>query len=210
MMRRSRSSFGPARMLGGVLIVLIAVAAFGAYQQLSRPALPTATPLPPIADPTTPPPTPTADGTIEARLRIVAPKAALSTTITRLYFTPDGSNWDLTYLDAFAGHLEGTPDIGQGGNYVLAGHVELKDGIPGPFANVHKLAVGDDIMIYSETPDKPYLVRYKVTDVKSVEPTAIDVIRNRGYEELTLITCSDWDQQKGEYLTRVIVHAKPY
>jgi LPXTG-site transpeptidase (sortase) family protein len=197
-------------LLGGVVIVLIAVGAFGVFQGLSRPALPSATPLPPTAEATAPLPTPTLGGTPQARLRIVAPKAALSTTITRLYFTADGSNWDLTYLDNFAGHLEGTPDIGQGGNFVLAGHVELKDGIPGPFVNVHKLTVGDDIMIYSETPDKPYLVRYRVTDVKSVEPNAIDVIRNRGYEELTLITCSDWDQQKGEYLTRVIVHAKPY
>jgi LPXTG-site transpeptidase (sortase) family protein len=213
MYRRSRSPITPLRLLGGLVIVMASVVAFTVYQQANR----IAAPSPTVAPPTNPAiaasasATPqTAQGASPVRLRIVSPKASLSTTITPLYITPDGQNWDLTYLDNFAGHLEGTPEIGQGGNFVLAGHVELKDGRPGPFANVGKLVVGDEIMIYSETPDQPFLVRYKVTEVKSVEPTDIAVMRNRGYEELTLITCADWDQPSEQYLTRVIVHAKPY
>jgi len=211
MYRRPNAST-PARLLGGAAIIVLVVLAFGAYQFLQSTTQEvevyvTATPLPQTQAPSVVASQPTAQ---PAQLRIVSPKASLSTTITELYISPTGENWDLTYLENFAGHLEGTAQLGKGGNYVLAGHVELKDGVPGPFINLNKLVPGDDIMIYSEAASQPYVVRYKVTEVKNVEPDDLSVIRNRGYEELTLITCADWDQKSEQYLTRVIVHAKPY
>jgi LPXTG-site transpeptidase (sortase) family protein len=213
MYRRSNAPNGVLRLLGGIIIIIGAVVAFTLYQRSdsARPPLITPTPLPtaaPTAVAALPQPTPSA--TPEVRMRIVSPKASLSTAITRLYFTTEGENWDLTYLHNFAGHLEGTAELGMGGNFVLAGHVELGDGEPGPFKYIGNLKKGDEIMVYSETPEKPFVVRYKVTEVKEVDPTEISVIRNHGYEELTLITCDDWDQETGEYLTRVIVHARPY
>jgi LPXTG-site transpeptidase (sortase) family protein len=211
-MYRRRNASGASRLLGGAVIIVLAVVAFGAYQILQQ--APAQEVIVPVTA-TTIPPTQVATSVAQAtaqqnQLRIVSPKASLSTAITELYFSPDGENWDLTYLENFAGHLEGTPELGKGGNFVLAGHVELKDGIPGPFVNLYKLVPGDDIMIYSEVTNQPYVVRYRVTEVKTVQPNDISVIRNRGYEELTLITCSDWDQETEQYLTRVIVHAKPY
>ena len=211
MYRRSNDP-NPLRLLGGVVIIVLVVIAFGAYQQWAQSSVQEvqvfATATPPLQSQ---PPAATAQANSNTvQLRIVSPKASLSTTITELYFAPNGDNWDLNYLEGFAGHLEGTPELGKGGNYVLAGHVELKDGVPGPFINIHKLVPGDDIMIYSEMASQPYVVRYKVTEVKNVGPDDISVIRNRGFEELTLITCSDWDQKSEQYLTRVIVHAKPY
>lgn len=211
MYRRSNQPNGLLRLLSGMVIIIGAVIVFGLYQQFNatRPAQPTPT-LAAILQPTAIPTTAQVTPISVNKLRIVSPKASLSTAITSLYFTPTGENWDLTYLDNFAGHLEGTPEIGMGGNYVLAGHVELGDGKAGPFKYINGLKRGDEIMIYSESPEKPFVIRYKVTEVKEVEPDEISVIRNHGYEELTLITCDNWDQATGEYLTRVIVHARPY
>jgi LPXTG-site transpeptidase (sortase) family protein len=211
MYRRQRTT--PAfQWLTGLLLIVGIGLLFVAAQRLNinQPSGPrptdtraprTATPLPPTSPPVT---------ALDMRLHIASPKAGLSTGITGLYFTPQGDAWDLTYLDNQAGHLEGTANLGDGGNYVLAGHVELQDGRAGPFVNIGRLRSGDEIMIYSEAPENPLLVRYRVTEVKQVPPEDLSVLRNRGYEELTLITCADWDQTKQEYLTRIIVHARPY
>src|SRR5579859_2546127 len=99
--------------------------------------------------------------------------------------------------------------MGQGGNFVLAGHVELKDGSKGPFAELKQLANGDRITIIGNAQPHPIVRQYIVTEVGKVVPTDFDVIRNHGYEELTLITCDDWDQKSQMYNTRVIVHARP-
>ena len=141
-------------------------------------------------------------------LRIVADKANLLTEVTELYFGKH-NDWDLSRLGQLAGHLEGTPGIGQGGNYVLAGHVELKDGSMGPFANIGAMKAGDFISIFSDKPNQPLVMQYTVSTVNTVKPNNIDVIRNHGYEELTLITCSDWDQKTQSYNSRVVVHAVP-
>jgi len=92
---------------------------------------------------------------------------------------------------------------------VLAGHVELKDGKPGPFANIHSLSPGDPIAIVSDAPGTPIIMRYQVTEVMVVEPDDLNVIRNHGYEELTLVTCQGWDERTRSYNKRVIVHARP-
>lgn len=171
--------------------------------------------LPPTATPTltpSPQPTPTAialvPDTPEGERIIIAEKARLNAEIMVAPFGKT-TNWEISMLKQRAGHLEGTPDIGQGGNFVLAGHVELEDGAPGPFAYLRNLQPGDSISIVSRKEGQPRIYFYTVTEVKDVPPEDIAVLRNHGYEELTLITCDDWDQGQGKYLTRVIVHARP-
>jgi LPXTG-site transpeptidase (sortase) family protein len=210
--RRNRSGCTPQFLVVGTLIVLAAVIAFALFQQFQalRPQVivPTSTA---IAQHATAAPTITPEATPTARpytLKIVADRAQLLTDITELYFGTD-DDWDLTHLGQMAGHLEGTPDIGQGGNYVLAGHVEMKDGSPGPFALIGALQPGDFISIFSDRPGTPLIMQYAVSTVKTVKPTDFDVIRNHGYEELTLVTCKDWDQKTRTYLERVVVHARP-
>lgn len=213
---RRRSSLLQLVALGFIALGLGAITLiardFIVPRRLAGP-VPTATPATALSATTVSRPTDAATDNAAiavGQMRIVAPKVDISTAITQLYFSPQGDSWDLTYLDNMAGHLQGTADLGQGGNFVLAGHVELGDGRKGPFVNLSKLNAGDEIMIIDEDPTKPSVVRYKVTEIKTVAPDDISVLRNRGYEELTLITCDDWDQAAGEYLTRIIVHARPY
>jgi LPXTG-site transpeptidase (sortase) family protein len=208
MYSRRTSSSNPLRWFIGALIIIGAVGGFFVFQA-SQPTPPTG----PIPTPTPLPGTkavilPTAT-TRSTTYRIISEKAKLSTEITKLYYSLKEDNWDLTYLGALAGHLEGTPEIGQGGNFVLAGHVELRDGGKGPFAEVTRLSPGDPISILGDQRPNPVVYQYIVTEVKKVKPQEFGVMRNHGFEELTLITCDDWDQRTQLYDSRIIVHARP-
>lgn len=226
---KSRSLYSggcASQWIAGLFIVIVVVIVFKVFESTHNPASqlagppPTATslqtfipprsptaPLSPSASPTRPGQASPAQQSI-VPMRIVSEKARLSTQITPLYFGRN-DDWDLSTLGGFAGHLEGTPNMGQGGNFVLAGHVELKDGVPGPFANLSLLSVGDPITILSTTREATVATVYRVTSVEVVKPDAFDHIRNHGYEELTLVTCGDWDPISGTYRVRLIVHARP-
>ena len=119
MYSRRRSTPQTGRWLTGCFTILAAVVAFAVYQMVQTTSLSvaTATPIPLTAVPTsdltaTPHP---------ATLRVTAEKASLIATITRVYFGKT-DDWDVSYLNEYAGHLQGTAEIGQGGNVVLAGH----------------------------------------------------------------------------------------
>jgi len=209
-----------SRWIVGPFILVGAILAFALYQgrQIPSVILPrsigTNTPAPtantnPAATRSESTVMPTAAGIFQqpAVLKLLSDKAGITAEVTELYLAPtDG--WDLSHLDFYAGHLEGTPALGQGGNFVLAGHVELKDGTPGPFAHLDKLSAGDTLLIL-KLGSQSGIMRYTVTEVKSVPPDDFGQIRNHGYEELTLITCGDWSAQDRTYHTRVVVHARP-
>ncbi len=209
MYSRHHAARRSSRWLTGCVTILGAIAAFAVFQiiqttqvapgnlAVATPTYATATPI----DHQTATPAP-------ATLRVTAEKASLVATITRVYFS-NTDNWDVSYLNEYAGHLQGTAEIGQGGNVVLAGHVQLKDGRPGPFANIAHLTTGDPIAIVSDAPGNPVVMRYRVNEVRVVDPQDLNVIRNHGYEELTLVTCQDWDEKARTYNKRVIVHARP-
>lgn len=213
--RSNRSGCSLRVLLAGVFIVVATVITFTVYQQTQTQtaSLPTALANNQVAQATevaTADAIATAPATPFQKLptwRIVADKANLLTEVTEIYFGKD--DWDLSRLGQLAGHLQGTPMIGQGGNYVLAGHVELKDGSPGPFANIGQMKTGDFISIFSDKLGASLVMQYTVTTVTTVTPDDINVIRNHGFEELTLLTCSDWDQKVGTYDKRVVVHAVP-
>ncbi|MEP7286039.1 MAG: sortase [Chloroflexota bacterium] len=206
--RRKTSS--PAQWFIGLAIVLTSVIAFSIYQRWS-PAQSMITPTAQTADSSVATKTPipaTAVAAAPIIYKVSIDKTNLVTSIIDLYFGND-DGWDVSRLSQFAGHLQGTPNVGQGGNFVLAGHVEMKDGSPGPFANLNSLKPGDLILILSNDPQHPVVMRYGVIDIRSVSPDALSEIRNHGYEELTLITCQDWNDTTHLYQKRLIVHARP-
>jgi LPXTG-site transpeptidase (sortase) family protein len=203
------------RLLAGIAIVIVVVVAFGLYQQFGQPrsqqVIPTSTKVVINNDPvgaTKAAIMPTASPTPSEQLTIISELASLNAPIRELYFGAD-DNWDVAPLGEYAGHLEGTRLIGQGGNFVLAGHVELKDGRPGPFAGIKALKPGDQVLVRKAIGTSTTVITYIVTKVFKVKPDEISVIRNHGYEELTLITCDGWDDRTGLYTERVVVHARP-
>ncbi|MHB0980091.1 MAG: sortase [Thermoleophilia bacterium] len=80
------------------------------------------------------------------------------------------------------GHWPETPLPGGGGNFVVSGH---RTTYGGPFFNLDKLVVGDVIELAL-----PYVAaRYEVTRSVIVFPNEVDVVAQRGVEELSLTTC---------------------
>jgi sortase A len=103
------------------------------------------------------------------------------------------------------GHFEGMPAVGQGGNTVLAGHSERARGEADIFYNLHRVAVGDHIIITSE--DATY--RYEVQRIFSVDPRDLSVLYPSGAEQLTLITCDLTSfEEDGSYSRRTVVVAE--
>lgn len=207
---RSRRS-NPLNPLAALLIVIGVVAVYLAFDRLNHPQ-PLAQATPTIAQPTQAVATATAQATpLPSRklpFRVAAANVNLLAEIVPLYFDMSLDTWNLSYLYNQAGHLEGTANLDEGGNFVLAGHVELGDGLPGPFARIGELRPGDLISVFRENAVNTEVIQYAVTEVLIVAPDDFSVIRNRGYEELTLITCADWDAQKRDYLKRVVVRAR--
>lgn len=102
-------------------------------------------------------------------------------------------------------HYPGTPFPNQSGNVVLTGHSSYYPWDPGRFKDVfailHQAVVGDEIIIFHN--QQKYT--YKVTDIKVVQPTEVNVLGDMGDDRLTLITCTPI----GTNLRRLIVTAKP-
>src|SRR5215216_3647030 len=108
--------------------------------------------------------------------------------------------------------------IGEGGNVVLAGHVDYynagPDGTPGPavFWNVRDLPTGDIIRVVGEDGENyEYAVQWtQPYAAAELTPDVIqnDIVGDTGQETLTLITCGgDFDPATGEYLQRWVVRA---
>lgn len=77
------------------------------------------------------------------------------------------------------GHVPGTPFPGQSGNIALAGH---RDTI---FRPLRKIGTGDLIALKTDTG----MFRYRVTSTKVVPPNDVGVLKSRGRNEITLVTC---------------------
>lgn len=201
MYRRRRSQISPIALI----IFLIGLGAF-VVMLLTR-----QNPAPQTASEVTNPPQSTAPALTTTPgsaydTEIVMTDLGVTAAVIPLYFGGP-NNWDLEPLLDRVGHLEGTPELGQRGNIVMVAHVELKDGSAGPFARLQDMKVGDTIRVVQKTAQGPKRYFYEVTEIKDTDPSDINVMRNRGIDELTLITCRDWNQREQRYLGRVVIHA---
>jgi sortase A len=114
--------------------------------------------------------------------------------------------WDVSGLGYYIGWLEGTtwmdPDWG---NTVLAAHVQLGTNNPGPFWGLSTLEPGDEIIVIEGNTQR----RFVVTDKKAVDPSDWTVTAPTDKPTLTLITCTNWDNNYGVFSERMIVRAVP-
>ena len=111
--------------------------------------------------------------------------------------------WNLTWLGANAGWLENTTFPTWEGNSAITAHVTLPTGEPGPFAALHTLTWGDQVLIHYQ--GQVYV--YEVRDRALVAPTDTSVVAPTDYPTLTLITCADWSEEQGRFLRRWVVKA---
>jgi sortase A len=95
-----------------------------------------------------------------------------------------------------AGHIDGTPLPGEGGNSAIAGH---RDTFFRDLKNIH---TNDEIQIQTATA----LFRYEVDWVKVVDPDDVSVLNSSTESALTLVTCYPF-YLVGPAPRRFVVHA---
>ena len=114
-------------------------------------------------------------------------------------------NWqDLTGLGRNAGYLEGSAYPTWPGNTVLTGHVVDASGVPGIFANIKDLEIGDKVYIHGG--GKVFI--YEVRDNRLIFPSAVETaFRHETYNWVTLVTCENWSAARQAYTYRRMVRA---
>lgn len=95
-----------------------------------------------------------------------------------------GEGTDMNTLKYAVGHFKGTAMPGQRGNFALAGHRSYTYGQY--FNRLNELKIGDKIIV--ETIKGNY--KYKISNIRVVLPSQIDVLNATKYASMTLITCT--------------------
>lgn len=111
--------------------------------------------------------------------------------------------WNVAWLGNQAGWLEGSAFPSWNGNSVLTSHVYLPNGRPGPFAKLHELKTGDQVIVHAF--GQKYI--FEVLSNAIIAPNDRSVMQHKESPWLTLVTCTDYDQKAGTYKNRFIVHA---
>jgi len=114
----------------------------------------------------------------------------------------DGT-WNVSWLANQAGWLEGSAFPSWNGNSVLTSHVYLSNGKPGPFAKLHELKTGDQVIVRAF--GQKYIFEVQTNAI--VSPTDRTVMRHEEKPWLTLVTCTDYDFKTDTYKNRFIVRA---
>ncbi len=146
-------------------------------------------------------PAPTQDVVGSVYPQFLIPAAGISQLIIQL--PRSGDSWAVNDLGMNVGHLIGTAPLMTTGNIVLVGHVELSDGRPGIFAGLKDVTSGELILLKWHGEQRAY----SVSTVKSVSPSDVSVLYPTVREQLTLITCGDYDFFSSTYRERVVVVA---
>ncbi len=114
-----------------------------------------------------------------------------------------GGQWDVTWLTNQIGWLQKTAFPGFTGNSVLTGHLTSASGAQGPFSELYRLNSGDRVMVHAFGE----LYTYEVRSVKKVSVNDISLFQHEEKPWLTLVTCADYDEASGTYLSRLVVRA---
>jgi len=133
--------------------------------------------------------------------RIVIPALGVDTIVK--YVPYDGLTWLIAGLQNEVAWMGDTSWPGLGGNTALAGHVTLRNGADGPFRYLSELRPGDRIYLYTEQNE----YTYQVSSQLIVEETEMSVVGQTDHDQLTLITCTDWDTLTRQYRRRRVVVA---
>ena len=106
---------------------------------------------------------------------------------------------------------EQTAKPGQGGNAVMAGHVDYWDVGPAVLYNLRNVVAGDEIVVSAgDGTTLTYEVDWMQTyEMATITPEQIqEIVGPTDGEALTLITCGgEFDAATGEYLSRTVVRA---
>lgn len=133
--------------------------------------------------------------------QILIPALGLDTVVK--YVPYDGFSWQIAGLKQEIAWMGDTSWPGLGKNTGLAGHVTLNDGSNGPFRYLSDLRPGDIVTLYTERNIYTYAVREQFVS----EDSDFSILEPSEKSQITLITCTNWDDDLKLYLNRLIVIA---
>jgi sortase A len=96
-----------------------------------------------------------------------------------------------------AGRINGTAQIGEHGNAVIAGHRDMA------FGALRDIRAGDEVRVAAGGTTYKYIVNR----TRIVEPNDVSVLRSNGVAKLTLITCYPFSYV-GDAPKRYVVEAE--
>jgi len=115
--------------------------------------------------------------------------------------TPTGGQWKNV------GWYNAGPRPGERGSAVIDGHLDDQNGSPAVFWNLHKLHIGDEVLVVMSNGKK---LTFRVSRIESYPPKAAplqDIFGNNGGIYLNLITCAgDWIPSQQQTTLRLVVY----
>jgi LPXTG-site transpeptidase (sortase) family protein len=133
--------------------------------------------------------------------RLVIPVLNVDAEVRYIPF--EDETWDVSELGLDIAWLGGTSSPGLESNTVLAGHVTAMFLGNGPFRYLNSLHPGDLVRVYTEWNVYTYAVREQMV----VKPNDSMVVGATEKAQLTLITCTGWNDEYGVYTSRRAVFA---
>ncbi|MCJ7537520.1 MAG: sortase [Anaerolineales bacterium] len=112
-------------------------------------------------------------------------------------------SWDLTTLGQDVALLGNIPNQTSVNNLILAGHVTVRNGSNGPFRYLSKLNPGDQVILQDDNFIYTYIVREQVL----VYPDETSILEDSQTPQITLITCTTWNEETLSYLRRRVIVA---
>jgi LPXTG-site transpeptidase (sortase) family protein len=135
-------------------------------------------------------------------LWIEIPKLGIKTPIVGVPKTDKG--WDISWLGADVGWLNGSAFPTWDGNSVLTAHIWNANNTAGPFDGLVNLQYGDRIKIHAYG----QVYTYAVVDSSLILPSDIKTaFQHKEDSWLTLITCEGYQQKTGTYSNRRMIRA---
>ncbi|MGB5846372.1 MAG: sortase, partial [Anaerolineales bacterium] len=112
-------------------------------------------------------------------------------------------SWDLTTLGQDVALLGDIPNQTSVNNVIFAGHVTVRNGSNGPFRYLSKLNPGDQVILQ----DDNFIYTYIVREQLLVYPDETSILEDSQTPQITLITCTTWNEETLSYLRRRVIVA---
>jgi LPXTG-site transpeptidase (sortase) family protein len=133
--------------------------------------------------------------------RIIIPSLKVNTNVVSKPYSE--LTWDLSNLGHDVAALEDIPNQTSDNNLVFAGHVTVRNGSHGPFRYLFRLTPGEQVILQ----DANFIYTYIVREQILVFPEESSVLNDTPHHQLTLITCTTWDEETLTYLRRRVTFA---
>lgn len=138
-------------------------------------------------------------------VRIKIPKINVDAALDYVSLKPNGELGAPKNPDN-AGWFYTGPRPGSIGSAVIDGHFGYKNNIPAVFDNLHKLQVGDNIIVVDERGASRTFVVRELRTYGSNDSASNVFISTDGKSHLNLITCQgSWNEDQKSYSSRLVV-----